>query len=94
MPDKDLVPEKNLVIVFPTTHLTLKAETVLEQAGVKHRTVMKPRKISSDCGLAIRIDAGDLQRIRELFEKNSLSPMGFFMETEGGWGPVPQPEDR
>jgi hypothetical protein len=88
------VPDGDLVIVFPTTHLTLKAETVLEQTGVKHRTVMKPRKISSDCGLAIRIDADDLQRIRELLEGNSLSPAGFFMETEGGWEPVSRPEDR
>ena len=88
------MPDGDLVIVFPTTHLTLKAETVLEQTGVKHRTVMKPRKISSDCGLAIRIDADDLQRIRELLEGNSLSPVGFFMETEGGWEPVSRPEDR
>ncbi len=88
------MPDGDFVIVFPTTHLTLKAETVLEQTGVKHRTVMKPRRISSDCGLAIRIDADDLQRIRELLEGNSLSPVGFFMETEGGWEPVSRPEDR
>ncbi len=80
--------DQDLVIVFPTTHLTLKAETVLEQAGVKHRTVMKPRRISSDCGLAIRIDVDDQHHIRGLLEENSLNPAGFFMETGDGWEPV------
>ncbi len=85
MPDKGLVPERNLVIVFPTTHLTLKAESVFEKAGVGHRTVMKPRKISSDCGLAIRIGNEDLHRSRELLQESSIETVGFFMESEQGW---------
>lgn len=85
MADKEVIPEKNLVIVFPTTHLTLKAESVFEKAGIEHRTVMKPRKISSDCGLAIRIDNKDMHHTRGLLRENSIETTGFFMESIQGW---------
>jgi hypothetical protein len=94
VPDKELVPEKNLVIVFPTTHLTLKAESVFEKAGIVHRTVMKPRKISSDCGLAIRVKDDDLRHIRELLNEGSIEPLGFYKESDGAWEPVSVREDR
>ncbi|MDF1535378.1 MAG: DUF3343 domain-containing protein [bacterium] len=87
------MPDQDLVVVFPTAHLTLKAESLLEKAGVRHRTVMKPRRISSDCGLAIRIDPGDLQRIRKLLEESNTDPVGFFMESGGSWEPVSRQED-
>jgi hypothetical protein len=92
--EKGVVPEKNLVIVFPTTHLTLKAESILEQAEVMHRTVMKPRKISSDCGLAIRVNDGDLQHIRDLLDERSVEPLGYFVESDGAWEPVSMKGDR
>ena len=82
------MPDKDVVVVFPTTHLTLKAESILEKSEVEHRTVMKPRKISSDCGLAIRIHNGDLNHTRDLLAEASVKTIGFFMESEQGWEPV------
>ena len=79
----------NLVVVMPTTHLTLKAETVLENAGINCRTVMKPRKISSDCGLAIRIDEGELDRVRQLLDGHSIETNGYFREGKDGWDRLP-----
>ena len=85
MPETGPEKQKNMVIVFPTTHLTLKAESILEKGQVDHRTVMKPRKISSDCGLAIRIGYNDLDRTRGLLEEHSMEVIGFFVETGQGW---------
>ncbi len=79
------MPELELVIVFPTTHLTLSAEKSLEKAGIEHRTIMKPRRISSDCGLAIRIDYRSLDSSREALTSDGLLPTRFFKEVEGEW---------
>jgi hypothetical protein len=79
------VPELELVIVFPTTHLTLSAEKSLEKAGIEHRTIMKPRRISSDCGLAIRINSGSLDGCREAITADGLLPARFFKEVNGEW---------
>ena len=79
------MPEPALVIVFPTTHLTLQAEKSLEKAGVEHRTVMKPRKISSDCGLAIRIDPKSLPGSREALVVDGNVPARVFKEVNGRW---------
>lgn len=79
------MPEKELVIVFATTHLTLSAEKSLERAGIAHRTILKPRRISSDCGLAIRIDPGSTERCREILLDDGLLPAGFYREAGGKW---------
>ena len=83
-----------VVVVFPTTHLTLKAEKVFEREHIAHRTVMKPRKISSDCGLAIRIDEKDVERCREAALTDNLKPVRFFREAAKGWECFLQVEDH
>ena len=88
------MPDKDIVVAFPTTHLTLKAESILEKAGVDHRTVMKPRKISSDCGLAIRINNENLHLTRDLLEGASVEAIGFFVESGQGWEPAVMVESQ
>ena len=79
------MPDLNLFVVFPTTHLTLSAERSLEEAGIDYRTVMKPRRISSDCGLAIRIDVHSLDDCRKALVSDGFWPVQFFREVEGQW---------
>lgn len=86
--------ELDLVIVFPTTHLTLSAEKSLENAGVEHRTVMKPRRISSDCGLAIRVGSDSLHRCAEAITADGLLPARFFREAGGEWECFEELEER
>lgn len=76
---------KDLLLVFPTTHLTLMAEKVFKGAGIKHRTIMKPRKISSDCGLAITLDMEQADRIRVLVESSGHMPAAFYCKGENDW---------
>ena len=79
------MPELELVIVFPTTHLTLSAEKSLEKVDIAHRTIMKPRRISSDCGLAIRVDSSLMDKCRQALTEDGLLPVRFFREVEGEW---------
>ena len=79
------MPDLELVIVFPTTHLTLSAEKSLEKFGIGYRTIMKPRRISSDCGLAIRVKSESLDSCQKALTADGLLPVRFFMEVEGEW---------
>jgi hypothetical protein len=85
------VRDLDLLILFPTTHLTLSAEKTLEKAGIRHRTVLKPRMISSDCGLAIRIDAQSRESCRQALVSDGFWPVRFFREVEGKWELVEEP---
>ena len=79
------MPDSMVVITFPTTHLTLSAEKSLEKAGIEHRTILKPRWISSDCGLAIRIDHGSLESCKAALTGEGILPARFFKEVDGKW---------
>ena len=45
----------NCIFVFKSTYLTFRAERAFKSAGISCSLVTKPRHISSDCGLAVRI---------------------------------------
>jgi hypothetical protein len=45
-----------LILIFQTTHRTLLAEKTLLAKGVKLDVIPTPKEISSDCGMAIRIN--------------------------------------
>ncbi len=75
----------DLVAVFATTHLTLKAEKALKDAGVGHRTVMKPRKISSDCGLAIKLEHSDVDRAKDIFLSSACLPARIYRQDGREW---------
>ncbi len=79
------MPDSMVVIAFPTTHLTLSAEKSLEKAGIEHRTILKPRWISSECGLAIRIDHGSLESCKAALTGDGILQAGFFREVDGKW---------
>ena len=76
---------QGLLVVFPTTHLTLMAEKAFKEAGVKHRTIMKPRKISSDCGLAITLEQKQIEQVQALLKDSGHLPATFYRSGSQGW---------
>lgn len=64
------------IFVFKTTYITFKAERVLKGAGIPYKIVTKPRDISSDCGLAVRIDAGDEAAVASLMKDAGIENIG------------------
>ncbi|MBU0566452.1 DUF3343 domain-containing protein [bacterium] len=65
-----------LVITFPSTHYALKAEKVLEEAGLEIELIPVPRELSSSCGLAIPILEEEEAKAVEILRENQV-------ETEG-----------
>ncbi|RPH32626.1 MAG: DUF3343 domain-containing protein [Bacteroidales bacterium] len=45
-----------IILIFQSTHRTLLAEKVLLGHGIKFDIIPTPKEITSDCGMAIRIN--------------------------------------
>lgn len=64
------------VIVFPSTSHAIRAERVLQQAGIKVMTIPVPRQISSDCGIALKFDSTDTERVSETLSEAKVEFSG------------------
>lgn len=64
-----------VVLIFRGTHQVLAAEKHLKRAGVPMRLIPVPRRLTSDCGLAIRLAPGDRARAREALRAAGLLPL-------------------
>jgi len=64
------------VIVFKNTFLTFKAENALKAAGISCKVVTKPRHVSSDCGLAVRFESADEERVTALMAEKTIEYLG------------------
>jgi hypothetical protein len=51
------------VLLFPSVSQALLAEKILKREGLSHKVIPVPRQISSDCGVCIRIDPEERDRI-------------------------------
>ncbi len=59
-------------LVFETTHLTMKAESILKDSGIPVRLFPKPRKVISECGLIIKVLDGNLDAAKSFLEEKGL----------------------
>ncbi len=64
------------IFVFKSTYLTFKAERLFKGAGLACKVVTKPRDISSDCGLAISVNAEDEARAEALLAEKGVEKLG------------------
>lgn len=51
------------VLIFNSVHKVMKAEKLLKISAIPSKTIPVPRKLSSDCGLAIKIINTDIDKI-------------------------------
>ena len=51
------------VVLFHSTAHALRAEKVLQTAGLAIKLIPTPRQLSSDCGLALRFDRAERERV-------------------------------
>ena len=73
-----------LILIFRGTHQVLSAEKRLKGGGVPLRLIPVPRRLTPDCGLAIRIPLGGRDRARELLSGARLLPASVHLSREGG----------
>ena len=73
-----------LILIFRGTHQVLSAEERLKEGGVRLRLIPVPRRLTSDCGLAIRIPLDQRDRAREILSGTRLLPASVHLSREGG----------
>jgi len=79
---RDPIPE--LILIFRGTHQVLSAEMHLKGAGVPMRLIPVPRRLSSDCGLAIRIFPPDRGAARKVLSRAGILPKSVHILREMG----------
>jgi len=60
------------VVLFHTTSAALRGERVVQRAGLKAKLVPTPRHLSSDCGIALRFDWPDCERLGMTLKKENV----------------------
>ena len=82
------VPSTALILIFRGTHQVMSAEKRLKGGGVAVRLIPVPRRLTSDCGLAIRIPLSDRGRALEVLSASRLLPFSVHIPREdGGYDP-------
>lgn len=75
------------ILTFENTTNAIQAESAFKKAEIKQKTIPVPREISSSCGLAIRFNPEDKDKVlNELIEpeKILISAMYEFKKDESG----------
>ena len=60
------------VVLFHTNSAVLKAEKILLREGFTIKLIPVPRRLSSDCGIALRFDKSAETRVREILETTGV----------------------
>jgi len=63
---------KMVILVDSTSH-ALRIEQILLRSEIKCKMIPVPRHLSSDCGVCVRIDAEDWDRVKEMLEEQKAS---------------------
>ena len=54
-----------VILVYSTSH-AMRIEKLLAERGIACKMIPVPRRISSDCGVCIRISRGHIEAVREV----------------------------
>lgn len=73
-----------IILIFRGTHQVLSAEKTLKKGGVTMRLIPVPRRLTSDCGLAIRIPPAERERARDLLARASIPPVSVHVSRHEG----------
>ena len=59
---------ENNVVLFDSTSGAIRGEKLAKKEGLKVKLIPVPRHLSSDCGVCLRCDAGDVELVRSILE--------------------------
>jgi hypothetical protein len=81
---------QEMILIFRGTHQVLSAEKQLKKGGVSMRLIPVPRRLTSDCGLAIRISPGEKSSAKKVLSAAKILPVSaHLLRTQGEYEKVP-----
>ena len=66
------------VVSFNSTHHAIRTEKLLLAENLKIMTLPTPREIAASCGLSIKFELEDLEKVNSIMKENSLERRGIF----------------
>lgn len=60
------------VLTFENTHGAMSAEKILKASQIKNTVMPTPTHITKSCGLSIRFDEIDINKVKSLIQDGSL----------------------
>jgi hypothetical protein len=74
-----------LLIAFDSTQQALRAEMLLEYAGIEIDIRPTPKEITAGCALSIEFPAGSLAQVREVIANEKVEIRGLFRPAGAGY---------
>lgn len=68
--------EKFYVVSFDSTHHAIRADKLFKEHDLNVRMMPTPREITASCGLSIRFEETDLDKVEEIISKEELAVKG------------------
>jgi hypothetical protein len=62
----------NSVVIFYSTSGAIKTERLAKKQGLIVKLIPVPRHLSSDCGICLSFNSGDIHRIERILRENKI----------------------
>lgn len=66
------------IVTFNSTHHAIKAEGIFKSREMIFKTIPTPREITLSCGLSIRFDINDVEKVKKLVDEDGLLVKGIY----------------
>ncbi|MBE6067358.1 MAG: DUF3343 domain-containing protein [Clostridium lundense] len=73
------------VLVFKNTLDSIKAEKFLKENSINMTIMPTPTGITQSCGISIKINPDDIDKIKELIKENKLTTKAIFGREESAY---------
>lgn len=60
------------LITFKSTHHTIQGESFFRDKDIAFKTIPTPREITRSCGLAIKFDLEDINKVKEIIKTDEM----------------------
>lgn len=75
--------EKFLLLVSDSTHFVMKLEKLLQNFEICCRIIPLPGEISAGCGLSIKVELSDIEKIAKILKDENIQVDRYLVEKVG-----------
>jgi len=74
-----------VIVLMASVHEHMLMEEQLERKHIYYRTVVKPRQLGAECGMALRVYIPDVSKIRQICEASETTIFNVYSRQNGVW---------
>jgi hypothetical protein len=73
------------LVTFENTSTAIKAEADLKKKGVTLTIMPTPTFITKSCGISVRVEAGEGEKVKELLSKGEISYKAYYKKVDDNY---------